>query len=369
MELRLYLRMLQRSWWMVLLTGLAALSVALLSLYMATPLYRATARFIVVPNASLTESRDVVDSLATLDRRSVVSTYAEVLESQRVYNDVVASMQAQPDNLATYTRAAVVLPDAFVVELSASGPDPEVAAVLANNIGQQAIAYSKSINQVFDLVFLDPATPPAVPYSPQPLQEASLALGLGLVVGGLLAFGREQLRTPLDALRRRLIVDSASSAYTRRYFTTRLDEELARVQPGGVSLGLVRLNSLPDLLETLPAPVMQRLLNHITQTLGNELRGNDTIGRWDDVTFSVLLPATPAQAALRTMDRILQALSAPVALEHQDTTVNLFPHAGAAYSVKGETSRQLSDRAVTALEQARQDPAHAVLISGPSAAA
>ena len=367
MELRLYVRMLQRSWWMVALAGLAALSVALLSLYLATPLYRATARFIVVPNASLTESRDVVDSLATLDRRSVVSTYAEVLESQRVYNAVMTSMQFEPAYLAAYTRAAVVLPEAFVVELSASGPNPVVAAVLANNIGQEAIAYSKSINQVFDLVILDPAVAPTVPYSPQPLQEASLALGLGLVTGGLLAFGREQLRTPLDAFRRRLNVDSASSAYTRRYFVTCLEEELARGLPGGVSLGLVRLNSLPDLIETLPAPVLQRLLSHITHTLGNELRGNDTVGRWDEVTFAVLLPATPGQAALRTMDRILQALSAPVPLQHQDTTINLHPNAGVAYSAKRETSRLLSDRAVEALEQARQDPTRPVLIAGPAA--
>ena len=85
MEIKLYLRMLQRGWWVILLTALIAVAISLTISYFAVPQYQAVARFIITPGASATSSTDVIDSLNTLDRRSVVATYAEVMNSQKMW--------------------------------------------------------------------------------------------------------------------------------------------------------------------------------------------------------------------------------------------------------------------------------------------
>ncbi len=354
MELRLYIRMVLRSWWLVVLTALVALSSMLASLYVATPYYRATTRLVVVPNASLTDSRDIVDSLDTLDRRSVVTTYAEVLQSERIYDELLTTLGVDAVTLSDYTRTAVVLPDASVVELVVTGPNPEIAALLANSLARSGIDYAKGLNSVFDMNVLDPATQPKQPYRPQPLQDASLALGLGVLAGGVLAIVREQLRIPLEALRRRFVYDSTSSAFSRRHFERRLEEEQGRGRPGGLSLGLVRLDGLRDVIDTLSPLVQQRLLNHVTRTLGNELRGHDIVGRWNDITFAILLPATPSPAAIRTLERIQLVLSLPVQLAEDREFLSLTPVVGVGATEGQEPPRALINRAESSLEVAHR---------------
>jgi len=356
MELRHYLRMLRQGWWIVALTALSALNIALVASYLATPLYRARARFLVSPNTALAvDSRDLVDSLQALDRRTIVSTYAEVLSSNRIFQDAGEELQLPPSILFQYGVTTVVLPEASILEMSVEGPDPQVAALLANTIGQHAIDYIKGLYQIYNIDFLDQARPPRRPFEPQATRDVSLAVALGGVAGAALAILREQMRAPLDALRRRSMIDSASAVYNRRYFQRRLEEELARSKTGVVSLGLVRLNGIQDLIETMPPVVTQQLLKHITKTLRNELRGNDSVGRWDDISFAVLLPATPGAAATRTLDRIRQALSQPIELERDGELVQLDPHAGVAAGQGNLPAKLLVERVESALEKAQQN--------------
>ena len=54
------------------------------SYYLTKPTYEAVARFIVSPNLQNIESRDLVNSLEALDKRSIISTYAEVFNSREI---------------------------------------------------------------------------------------------------------------------------------------------------------------------------------------------------------------------------------------------------------------------------------------------
>ena len=350
MELRYYLRMLQRGWWIIAITALAALNVALVAAYVATPIYQASARFVVSPNPELIKAADVLNSLATLDKRSIVSTYAEFLQSARIFQETVAGLGLNPDDLSDYSVLAVVLPDANILELSVEGPDPQLTALLANNVGQRGIDYIKTYYQVYDITMLDPATPPTEPISPQPVRDAGLSLVLGAVLGIALAILSEQIRIPLDAYRQRRILDSASGAYNQRHFQHVLEDEVAQRPEGILSLALLQLNGLKDLIDTLPQPLMQRVLRQATATLRKELRGNDIVGRWDDICFAILLPSTPGAAAIRTLERIRLALSNPITLEsgvfNANETLNLEPQIGvAAY----QRSAAGSDRSVQSL--------------------
>jgi diguanylate cyclase (GGDEF)-like protein len=347
--------MLLRGWWIILLAALAALTASLLVSYTAVPQYDATARFIINPSAVLTTSADVVRSLDTLDRPSVAATYVEVMNSQRILSDALTSLNINPadPSLADYKIQAVVLPSSSVLQLTVSGPNPTVAAQLANTIGRQSIAYIKRVNSVYTMEFLDTAVPAVEPVTPQPLRDGGLALALGAVVGVFLAILSEQIRMPIEALRRQSNIDQPSAAYTRRYFFRRLEEEQARSQTGDVGLGLIQLEGLNGLMDTLPSILVHQVLHEVTRRLRNELRGNDIVGRWGDTEFAVMLPSTPATAAERTLNRIRTALSEPLYVSQAKEAVQLLPYTAVTVSEPQESAASLIERAERELIEAR----------------
>lgn len=351
MELKLYLQMLLKGWWIVLLTALVAIFSSLTFSFLAIPQYQAVARFIITPGTSL-EGKDVVNSLDTLDRRSVVVTYAEIMNSERILSNSEDFLQLPPGSLSDYIVQAVVLPDANVLELTVEGASPSIAAELANTIGYQTILFASSLNMTFDINFLDTALVPELPVSPVPLRDAVVAFVLGAVIGAALAIVSEQVRIPLEIYRQRLRVDSTTGIYNNRYVRQLLEEELTKDPNGTLSIGIIELSGLQDLKETLPPSGLQHLLREVTSILRKELRGNDIIGRWNEISFVLFLPTTPGNAAKITLDRIYQALSGKFSLNVFDMTVDLDPYIGGAVYSSDISAQELIDKAENSLEQA-----------------
>lgn len=346
--------MLQKGWWIILLAALVAVAASLIVSFLTIPQYSATARFIITPSPSLKTSVEVINSLNTLDRASVVATYVEVMNSDKILADSLAFLNVNPDTIKEYTVLAVALPSSSVLELTVTGSDPKLVADLSNAIGQQTIIFSNSINFILSINFLDTAAPPTIPLTPQPLRDAGLALVIGLVIGSLFAILSEQIRIPFEVYRQRLNIDNMTGVYNNRYFRRIIGDMIAEDPDKNFSMGLVEINGLRDLLESLPPSGLQQLLQRVTDTLRNELRGNDIIGRWDDVSFSILLPETPGNAASRTFDRIYQALSSPIDLPQFDLNVNLDPHIGGVVYSNRITTQELFSKATDSLEEARR---------------
>ena len=363
MELKLYFRMLQRGWWLIALAAIAGLSVALGNIYLTIPQYQATARFILSPSSSITSGRDVVDSLDTLDRPSIAATYAEILNSNRIFTSACQLLGRDPLVLAkTYTVQTVVLPESSVLELTVTGPDPQLAAGLANSIGQQAIGFTRSLNQVYDLNILDSAAVPEKPFSPEPIRDSVLGLVLGGALGAILAVVNEQIRIPIEAYRNRLRLDGETGAYNQIHFSKLLEDEIGGNSEKELSIGIIELNGLSDYRGTLPPAGIQSLLVKVTETLRRELRGNDAIGRWNETSFSVLLPTTAGVAAHRTFDRIYQALNQPVELPAYGVVVNLNPRIGGAVYSNTITMQELLDKTQTSLDRAKRDNVNPVYV-------
>jgi capsular polysaccharide biosynthesis protein len=145
MEVKLYFRMLQRSWWIIVITTLATVAAALVASYFTAPTYRATARFIVSPSPALiTGGSNLLNSLSTLDKRSIITTYAEILNSDRIYSRDAQFAAMNEASLVGYSYNAVALPDANIIEFSVMGPDPDTVYMLTNGIGQHAVEYVHS---------------------------------------------------------------------------------------------------------------------------------------------------------------------------------------------------------------------------------
>jgi diguanylate cyclase (GGDEF)-like protein len=346
MEIKHYLRMLIKGWWIILVTMLVAINTALLISYFTRPIYQANARYSVSPSSSMIGTgQEVLNSLEALDKRSIVQTYAEFLNSQSIYEQTLKKMGLTMDDVLLYTHSTVVIPDTNILDLTFTGPDPELVATLANNTGEIAIASIKQLYKVYDINILDPATIPIIPIRPMPLRNALVAAVLGLVLGATLAIISEQIRIPLDAYRQRASLDPVSNVYTRRFLQHRLDEYTARGTVSTYALGLVRLNVLRDMIDTLPTPVIQQLLREVTGIFRKELRGNDMVGRWNDTTFVLVLPSTSESAATRTMDRIKSILMKPIELSTYGETVQLDPVVSTACYQEGESVADVANKA------------------------
>jgi len=357
-----YLRTIQRAWWFIAITTLLGLTISLGISYFTTPLYRASASLIVYPNANLTSSRDMVTSLDTLDKRSITSTYEDILNSKRVYNEALKGLKLDPMELANYTHWTAVHPESNTIEVLVEGPNPQTLTELANDIAKNGINYIKGIYQVFDITFLDTASIPTIRVKPKALRDGAIAFGIGFLAGFLLAVLSEQVRAPLETLRRRVITDRFSSAYTFRHFKRLLEQEIARRPLEPFSLALLDLEGLHELVEALPEPVLTSLLHTVTTILRNQLRGNDVVGRWHQTAFALMLPSTPGPAATRTMERIRQALSVPITLEATGETVSLIPSVGLTErQQEDEPSSVMIQHAEMALEKARQSDKKTVL--------
>ena len=93
----------------------------------------------------------------------------------------------------------------------------------------------------------------------------------------------------------------------------------------------------------------------------NELRGNDIVGRWDDHTFSIMLPNTPGEAAHRTLGRLHSKLSVPMVYSPDGETILLEPKIGIGERLSGESANLIIERAVSALDEAAHDDEGVIL--------
>ena len=356
MEIKLYFHMLRRSWWVVVLTFLVAIASALIYSFITAPTFLATARYIVSPNPAyfVGSPGNVISSLDTLDRPSVMTTYAEILSSSRISSEAFALLNMTAAEQVDYTTSALVLPDTNIIEFSSQGPDPATAALVANTIGEKAVQYITGIYQLYDITLLDKAVPPTVPISPQPLRDAGVASVVGLALGVALALFRELLRTPINDFIEQRKLDITSLALSHTTFEENLDK-VAFASTTDFSLCIVHLDGLAKYINILPESTLEVILRHVTQVHRNQLRGNDLVGRWNDVDFAVLLSDTQGDAALNTMSRVQAALSIPIKIDISGEDLFLKPKIGIAEYRVLDTTESLVANTYWALEMAKEN--------------
>lgn len=353
MNLKMYFSMIQKGWWIILLALLTAINMTLIIDYFAPPVYEAKIRMLVVPNPESFTGRDFVNSLDSLDGSATVTTYADVFDSEFIRKSFVEQLNLSEKQLEEYVQKTVVLPDSNVLELYVTGPDAEITSEWANGVAESGINYMKNIYQVYDLNILDTAAVPLEPVSPNPSRDIPLGAAFGAIVGVILAILREQLRIPLEALRQRKFLDTQSSAFNREHFETLLAQktEMAQEDASIFSLVMIKLPGLGLYYETIPQPVLNRLLHDVVGILKAGLRGNDVVGRWDNQTFALLLPETPFNAAQSIKGRLITALTPPMQLASINESLELRPQGGISAYESGQTADEITMAALRSMEE------------------
>jgi diguanylate cyclase (GGDEF)-like protein len=332
MELRVYLRILFRKWWIVLSALLITFVATVVFTFAQTPKYKATATFVVAPDRSLEDGG--VYGLDTLSRQTEINnTYAEVAISHLIRQRAADELKLSPDQMASATIDAQPLAGTNLIKISALGDDPVLVRHLANTVGIETVAYMQELYEIYTMKLLDEA---ALPTSPEGRNEKlNLVLGaaLGLVLGGGLAFLSEYLQTPLESAMSFDILDGETGAYNERYLRQRLGEEMSRARRSGspLSLALMNIDCLGSIGTSHPPQVRGEALRRVAAFLKRYLREEDVLARLDGTTFAFLLPDTSEESAKAMMEELQAKLdSTSFEIETSGAELNLSGAAGVA---------------------------------------
>ncbi len=299
-----------KGWKWIILITLIAVTISLAISATTTPIYRTQATFIIAPNKDLPSSRDIVSAFTALDTLDIFSTYADILSSDRVYDEALKTVELGGEE-ADYSRFTAMKPDSLILELIVDGPNPQTATALANEIGTYGIQFINAYFSVFEIDFLDQAVAPASVYRPRVLRDMGIAAGIGLLTGLFLMVMKEFIEIPLTQFAKRLALDGESGASTRRSIEKAMVAMKIKDDAWPITIVLVKLKDLPDLFSIIPGFSRKKVAAEIVNRLKQHLKGNDLIGRWDTSTFCVVLPRTPKNVSSIIEKRLTGTFTEP----------------------------------------------------------
>jgi capsular exopolysaccharide synthesis family protein len=197
-ELRDYLVLARRQWWIILASVLLAVAVATLVTLRMTPRYGATIKMFV--------SSGVQDPAALYQggmfTQQRAKSYADLLRSQRIATAVIRDLglRITVEELRSEVHAEAA-PDTVMIEATVTDPSPVRAQQIANALGHELSVLVSDLERTSNkspvpvkVTLIDSADLPRTPVSPRPLLNLFLALVAGLLFG----FGVTVMRERLD---------------------------------------------------------------------------------------------------------------------------------------------------------------------------
>ncbi len=201
MELRDYLRIVRKSWVVILVSTLAGVLFGGLLTIQETPTYRATAVVYVSFNTTAdTGSGELVQGVTYAQR--AISSYVDVAGTAIVVDRVSQQMGGNPTPAEVTKQVSASVPkDTSIINIDANSSHPEKAALLANTAASVlADVVENQLEKPADgpsrvqMEIINPATIPGSPISPKPARN----LTLGFLLGAMLGLGLAVLRDVLD---------------------------------------------------------------------------------------------------------------------------------------------------------------------------
>lgn len=200
MELRQYLRVLFRYWWLVLIVFVIALGFTAWFTFSQVPIYESSASFIVRPTLSAEDAKSELSGLDVLGRQGdIASTFAEMANSRQIKDKAAERLGISSSQRKSLSVDSQLVAGTYLLKITVQGPDPELIRDFANMVGDETIGFVEELYVTYELVTLDPATAPSSPSKPNKILNLALGAALGLVLGGAMAFLAYYLQSPLGA--------------------------------------------------------------------------------------------------------------------------------------------------------------------------
>jgi capsular polysaccharide biosynthesis protein len=191
-ELRRYLEVSLRWWWVVALAFVATTAVTVASVAAQSATYESSATFVVRPRP-VDPSLDARAFDALIRGVTINTTYASIARSQLIRDRAEEQLdpEARRDDMSV---SAKVLTDTNIVSISVKGPDPDNVVDLATAVSVVTIEYVNGLSDVYVLEPLDEPTRPGSPVATNKMLTILVGLVLGVVLGVGMAMLVEYLR-------------------------------------------------------------------------------------------------------------------------------------------------------------------------------
>jgi capsular polysaccharide biosynthesis protein len=191
-ELRRYLEVTRRWWWLVTLALIATAAVTVSSVAAQAPTYQSSATFLVRPRSD-DASEDARAFDALIRGVTINTTYASIARSDLIRDRAEERMdpEARADDMSV---SAKVLTDTNIVSLNVKGPDPDHVLDLAKAISAEAVEFVNGLSDVYVLQPLDEPTRAEAPIGTNRSLTISIGVVLGLALGVGMALLVEYLR-------------------------------------------------------------------------------------------------------------------------------------------------------------------------------
>ena len=202
MELKDYLRIFHKSWILIVACTLFGVAGAAGAAIATTPQYVANTQLYVAVQASAgAVTGDLVQG--TSFARQAVTSYVDVVNSAIVLDEVIEELNLDLTAAQLASTITSVSPlNTVLIDVSVTNSDPELAAQIANSVGQN---FSKVVVDRLEkpdgdaaspvkIETIQPAIVPTSPASP----NVPLNIALGLLVGLAVGVGLAVLRSVLD---------------------------------------------------------------------------------------------------------------------------------------------------------------------------
>jgi diguanylate cyclase (GGDEF)-like protein len=173
--------------------------------------------------------------------------------------------------------------------------------------------------------------------------QADLALLYEMAVPAALAVARELLRDRTVDLAHLATVDGLTELFNRRYFETRLEQELQRQrrQLDELSLLMLDLDNFKQLNDSLGHPVGDTALKHVAEILRRAVRIFDVCARYGGEEFVIVMPGAGPDTALRIAERIRRQVEQHFAHRRSSVPVPLTVSIGVSTASPGITREAL----------------------------
>ncbi|MBN1487740.1 MAG: diguanylate cyclase [Anaerolineae bacterium] len=359
MELKSYLRILLKKWWIICIAFLVTLTATVIFTFTQMPIYEVVVTYVVAPTDTFPNTGSFANGLEILSRRAeIATTYTEVAISSLIRKQAASRLGLTDTQQRELEISSRVRAGTNVMEIVVEGENKELVTEYAKMVGQETVAYVANLYETYRMEELDiPDAPPEEPVKPNKPLNIGLGGVFGLALGIGLAFLSAYLEAPVEDFTNFAILDTETGAYNKRYFTQRLGEEMSRAKRNEYPLTLALMNV--DQLElihsaSLPKQVQNEALRKVAVFLKQYLRAEDIMARVDNTLFAFLLPDMSQIEAQALMEQ-LQTRIAWTAFEVEASGIklNLSSAAGlVAYDHNGTEKEELFTKARQALQQA-----------------
>jgi capsular polysaccharide biosynthesis protein len=187
-------RVFRREWWIVAVVWAMTLAATIVFTARQAPVYRASTSLAVVPDAKVQDPADVLRSLDTLDRRTIIATLAKLPSTPETRAAAADALGMPRGTVSDYTVAAGVVPSANIIKIDVEGPDPQRTAAFCNALADGLSASAPKLYRIFALQTIERAVPRAQAVRPDLRRNLVVAAIVGLLLGAAVAAGADYAR-------------------------------------------------------------------------------------------------------------------------------------------------------------------------------